>query len=83
MNKELIHLRSIWDLSQAELAERVGVHQTIISKIEKGVTPLQHHTEKKLMEVFSFEVGMQNIVLLNSVFEDRKMKTVKKDWKGV
>ncbi|QGQ47252.1 helix-turn-helix domain-containing protein [Metabacillus sediminilitoris] len=85
MNTELIrHLRSITNLSQADLAKRVGVHQTLISKIEAGVIELQPHTEQKILSVFGTEgISGQDIALLHSVFESRKMKTVKKDWSVV
>ncbi|WP_226619765.1 helix-turn-helix domain-containing protein [Cytobacillus firmus] len=85
MNKDLIkHLRSITNLSQTELADRVGVHQTIISRVESGTIPLHPKTEQALLRVFGEEgIGGQDIVLLHSIFESRKMKQVKKDWKCI
>ncbi|MGD6815495.1 helix-turn-helix domain-containing protein [Metabacillus sp. 113a] len=81
MDKDLVrHLRSITDLSQAELADRVGVHQTLISKIEKGETFIQSKTVKALLRVFGEEgISGQDIVLLHSIFVNRKMKQVKKE----
>jgi transcriptional regulator with XRE-family HTH domain len=85
MNKELIkHLRFITNLNQTELAERVGVHQTLISKVEAGAIELQPKTEDKLLQVFNDEgITPQDIALLSSVFESKKMKKVRKDWKQV
>lgn len=80
VNKELIkHIRSITNLSQMELAERVGVHQSLISKVENGSTPLQPEMEQKILNVFGLEaIGGQEIALLNSVFVSRKMSPVKR-----
>lgn len=80
VNKELIkHLRSITNLSQIELAERVGVHQSLISKIENGSTPLQPEMEQKILSVFGSKgIGGQEVALLHSMFDSRKMKPIKK-----
>ncbi|MDM5249634.1 helix-turn-helix transcriptional regulator [Lysinibacillus sp. G4S2] len=69
MNKELIkHLRSITNLSQEELAERVGKHQSLISKIELGTAELTPQTQKAILNVFAEEgVGGLEIAVLNSV----------------
>lgn len=85
MNHELIkHLRMLSGLSQNDLAEKLGVHQTLISKIEAGERLIQIETERKLLEVFA-EAGISeaDIYLLKGLFESRKMKPVKKDWKGL
>lgn len=76
MNKELIkHLRSITNLSQAELAKRVGISQSIISRVENGTIPMQLQTEQKILQVFVSEgVSVQDIALLHTIFESRKMK---------
>ncbi|KOS67119.1 hypothetical protein AEA09_14800 [Lysinibacillus contaminans] len=83
INKELIkHLRSIANLSQDELAKRLGVHQTLVSKIEAGLVELQPRTEQKLMNVFKAEgITPKDIALLQSVFTNRNMKItpIKKD----
>ncbi|PWW20223.1 helix-turn-helix protein [Cytobacillus oceanisediminis] len=78
MNVELIkYLRSITDLSQSELASKVGVHQSLISKIEKGIVPAQPETEFKIMQVFSDAgISTQDIVLLQGVFNNRRIKGV-------
>jgi transcriptional regulator with XRE-family HTH domain len=85
MNRDLIkHLRFISNMNQTELAERVGVHQTLISKVEAGLIEMQPQTEAKLMQVFNDEgITPQDIALLSSVFESKKMKKVRKDWKQV
>lgn len=79
MNKDLIkHLRIITNLSQQVLSEKVGVHQSVISRIESGETPLKPELEQKILSVFGAEgVSGQDIALLHSVFETRKMKQVK------
>lgn len=69
LNKELIkHLRSITNLSQEKLAERVGVHQSLISKIEKNVVELTPQTQQAILKIFAEEgVGGLEIGILNSV----------------
>jgi DNA-binding XRE family transcriptional regulator len=85
MDKGLIkHLRFISDMNQSQLAERVGVHQTLISKAEAGLIELKPKTETKLLQVFNDEgITPQDIALLSSVFESKKLKKVRKDWKQV
>lgn len=51
------YCRIFCGLSQTELAELIGVHQSLIAKIEKGTVPMQSITERKLLEVFS-DMGM-------------------------
>ena len=51
------------NLSQKELAELIGVHQTLVSKIEEGTVPLKQETEHKLLEVFA-EMGMDTETIL-------------------
>jgi transcriptional regulator with XRE-family HTH domain len=82
MNKELIkHLRFITNLNQAQLAARVGVHQTLISKAEAGLIELQSAIQDKLMKVFNDEgITPNDISLLSAVFESKKMKKNHKDW---
>jgi transcriptional regulator with XRE-family HTH domain len=85
MNHELIkHLRMLSGLSQNELAEKLDVHQTLVSKIEAGERIIQPQTEEKLRQVFN-EAGVSDadISLLKGLFESRKFKSVKKDWKGL
>ena len=76
MQKALIrHLRCILGLSQQELSKRVGVHQSVISRIESGETTPKKETEEKLLKVFSDGgISMQDIVLLQGVFASRKAK---------
>lgn len=73
------HLRLLCGLSQAELGTRASLHQTTVGKLESGVLTLTKATEQKLLFVFAVEgIGGQEIALLHSVFESRKMKPVKK-----
>lgn len=80
MNHEFIrNVRLITNLTQKQLAEKVGVHDSLISKIENGSTPLQPELKNKILSVFGAKgVGGQEIALLNTVFESRKLKPVKK-----
>ncbi|WP_368298540.1 helix-turn-helix domain-containing protein [Cytobacillus firmus] len=85
MNNELIkYLRGLSNLSQKELAERIGVHQSLISKLENGTAEVTQRTQDKLLQVFN-DAGItpQDILLLGQVFQNRKMKAVKKDWGAV
>jgi transcriptional regulator with XRE-family HTH domain len=53
MNTEVLKLiRILAKFSQAELAEKIGVHQSLISKIEAGTATLQPETERKIKQVF-------------------------------
>lgn len=82
MNKELIkHLRSIaGNLSQRDLAEKVGCDQSLISRIESGVTPLQPQMQFKILQVFSDNgISTQDVILLQGIFQSRKYKQVKKE----
>lgn len=53
----LKYCRIFCELSQTELAERIGVTQSLVSKIESGVLPMQPDIERRLLKVFS-EMGM-------------------------
>jgi transcriptional regulator with XRE-family HTH domain len=82
MNHELIrHLRMLSGLSQNELAEKLEVHQTLVSKIEAGERIIQPQTERKLHAIFSEQAGVSeaDIKLLQGIFQSRKYKQVKKE----
>ncbi|MFS0637899.1 helix-turn-helix domain-containing protein [Mesobacillus foraminis] len=74
MNKDLLkHVRQIAGFTQRELAGKVGVHHSLICKIEKGVIPVQPVTEQKIYKAFS-EAGIseQEIASLYLFLEGRK-----------
>jgi len=69
------HLRQISNLTQKELADRLGVHDSLISKIESGTTAIQKPLEEKMMQVFSDEgISIENMILLSGIFQARKDK---------
>lgn len=45
---DIVALRKELDLTQAELAEKLGVHQTTVSRFETGDLPLDKRTELAL-----------------------------------
>lgn len=49
ISKQLLQLRKDLGLTQAELAEKIGIHQTTISKFELGKIQLDQETIGKLM----------------------------------
>lgn len=71
----LKYCRMFCDLSQAELAECIGVHQSLLSKIESGTIPMQPEIERKLLEVFS-ELGMdaETILKVKQTINELKQK---------
>ncbi|OIJ12962.1 hypothetical protein BKP35_10405 [Anaerobacillus arseniciselenatis] len=75
------HVRQIAELTQEELAEKVGVHRTLINKIETGAVPVQDATLQKIKRAFN-DAGITDadIELLASVFASKNMKSVRKDW---
>jgi transcriptional regulator with XRE-family HTH domain len=69
MNTEILKLiRVIAGFSQAELAEKIGVHQSLISKIEAGTATLQPALERKIKQVFH-DAGISefDIALLSGI----------------
>lgn len=69
------HLRQIANLTQKDLADRLGVHDSLISKIESGTTAIQKPLELKMMQVFSDEgISVENMILLSGIFQARKDK---------
>ncbi|MDF2039862.1 helix-turn-helix transcriptional regulator [Cytobacillus oceanisediminis] len=85
MNNELLkHCRQLANLTQKELANRMGVHDSLISKLENGSAEVTTRTQDKLLQVFNDSgVTPNDIALLGQVFQNRKMKAVKKDWSAV
>ncbi|WP_404347489.1 helix-turn-helix domain-containing protein [Sutcliffiella horikoshii] len=80
MNHEVIkHARQLANLTQRELALKVGVDTSYISKLENGTIPLQPAIERKILEVFDGAgIGEQEITSLKNVFVARNIKTVQK-----
>lgn len=76
LDKNLVrHLRQIAELTQKELADKLGVHDSLISKIESGVTLIQKPLEQKMMQVFSDSgISIENMILLSGIFQARKVK---------
>lgn len=76
MNPELLkHLRQLSFLTQAQLGESVGVHQTIIGKYEAGLREVSPEMERKLKEVFASKgIGESEISLLAEIFNSRRYK---------
>lgn len=69
MNGELLKsLRQLVGYSQRDLAEKLGVHDSLICKIESGTVPIQKRTEDKVYQVLDTEgIRGQEIALLQSV----------------
>lgn len=67
----LKYCRTFLGLTQKDLSELIGVHDSLISKIEAGAIPMQPDTERKLLEVFS-EMGMDadSILRVKQMIED-------------
>ncbi|KPB06324.1 helix-turn-helix domain-containing protein [Bacillus sp. CHD6a] len=80
MNHEGIkHSRQLANLTQRELALKVGVDTSYISKLENGTIPLQPAIERKILEAFDGAgIGEQEIKSLKNVYIARNLKTVHK-----
>jgi DNA-binding XRE family transcriptional regulator len=52
--------RGLEDMTQVDLAEKLGIHQALISEIENGKRPIPTTMAKKLAEIF----GTSNWVFL-------------------
>ncbi|WP_268235638.1 helix-turn-helix domain-containing protein [Halobacillus andaensis] len=85
MNIQLLkHCRQLAELNQSELAKRVQVDQSLISKIEAGTIPIHEETERKVREVFKHEgITAEYIKLLSELFEAKTMKKQRKEWQEV
>ncbi|WP_369355889.1 helix-turn-helix domain-containing protein [Lysinibacillus capsici] len=71
----LKHCRQLALLTQTELAEMVGVHQTLIGKYEAGLHEVNPEMERKLKEVFASKGIKENeIALLSEIFNSRKYR---------
>ncbi len=78
------NLRNLVGWSQTDLAEKLDVHQTLVSKLEAGLVELRTETEERLYKVFDDAgIGFDDVMLLQSVFSASKLKAKKKDWSGV
>lgn len=57
--------RRVGDLSQEELAARVGVHKVTISYIENGKRPIRPSTARKIEAALHWETGAIDLILQN------------------
>jgi transcriptional regulator with XRE-family HTH domain len=84
MNIETLkYCRQLVGYTQKELAEKVGITDSYISKIESGVVSLPSEIGIKILQALSDGgISQQDFILIQGIFQSRKLKTVKKDWKN-
>jgi transcriptional regulator with XRE-family HTH domain len=82
MNIETLkYCRQLAGYTQKELAEKVGITDSYISKIEAEKVPLPSEIEIKILQVLSDAgISRQDFILIQGIFQSRTLKTVKKDW---
>jgi transcriptional regulator with XRE-family HTH domain len=74
VNKDVLKLvRKLAGMTQKELAQKIGVHDSFISKLETGNKKLIPATERKIKEAF-YDAGITeiDIALLIAVIHSRK-----------
>jgi transcriptional regulator with XRE-family HTH domain len=74
VNKDVLKLvRKLAGMTQKELAQKIGVHDSFISKLETGTKKLIPATERKIKEAFH-DAGIteSDIALLIAVIHSRK-----------
>ena len=59
--KQLIKLRNAYNLSQTELAKKIGTTQAVISRIENGTTNIGIDFLEKIARAFNKKVEFQII----------------------
>lgn len=71
----LKYCRTFLGLTQKDLSELIGVHDSLISKIESGTIPMQPDIERQLLEVFS-AMGMdaETILKVKDTINELKKK---------
>lgn len=76
MNKELLKsIRLLTGYSQIQLAEKVGISHSTISRVEAGLIKLKPKTEREILNVFN-EIGIseQEITSLLLILQGRTGK---------
>lgn len=53
MNNRIIQLRKLLNLSQTEFAEKIGIKQTSLSELERGVNKIRDNYIISICSVFS------------------------------
>jgi len=73
MHPRLIkNMRLLTGFTQNEIGEKIGVHGSLISKIEKGTIQPTKETEVKLMNVFSEAgINIQIIYQINNLIKNK------------
>ncbi|QPC47365.1 helix-turn-helix domain-containing protein [Mangrovibacillus cuniculi] len=74
MNKlQIKYIRQMLGLSQQELGHLIGVHNSLISKIETGTANLQPKTEQAIITLFSEKgISDNDATVINALLEKRK-----------
>jgi transcriptional regulator with XRE-family HTH domain len=66
-------LRILAGFTQKQLGELLGVHHSLVSKIESGVTPIQSKYIQKLKNLYGKEMIREEIVKLESYWIDNDL----------
>lgn len=74
----LRYARQLLNLSQQELAEAVGISQSMIAKIESGSVPMQEHTKQKILQMLDEEgFHTENLMILDWLVSEIKAGKLK------
>ncbi len=69
------YCRLFCNLTQKDVAELIGVHDSLVSKIESGTVLIQAETEQKLLEVFSaFGMDADTILKVKQMINEMNQK---------
>lgn len=74
MNYEILrHCRCLVNLTQKELAEKVGVNHSLISKYETGALPVNKQIEARILQVYSDEgLSVRDVLQIQMIFNKYK-----------